>query len=77
MPDSGRPGESRAEPTGFGTLKDAEVEYLPMRRTLFRILAVALLALAVPVQGLAAASAALCMAMGGHDGQGHAAAALQ
>jgi len=46
-----------------------------MRRRLFRILAVALLALAVPVQGLAAASAALCMAVGGHDGQDHAAAA--
>ena len=39
-----------------------------MHRAFFRILAVALLILAIPVQGLAAVSAGMCMAMGGHDG---------
>jgi ABC-type Zn2+ transport system substrate-binding protein/surface adhesin len=47
-----------------------------MPRTLLRILAAALLAIAVPIQGLAAVKAGLCMAMGGHDGQqSHSAAA--
>jgi len=42
-----------------------------MRKTLFRMLAVALVALAVPVQGFAAVSAGLCMALGHHgDGPG-------
>lgn len=40
----------------------------PMLKVLFRAIAVALLALAVPVQGFAAASAGICMALGHHDG---------
>jgi hypothetical protein len=47
-----------------------------MPRTLFRILAAALLALVVPIQGLTAVKAGLCMAMGGHGGeQSHEASA--
>jgi hypothetical protein len=38
-----------------------------MPRTLFRILAAALLALTIPIQGLAAVKAGVCMAMGAHD----------
>jgi len=40
----------------------------PMLKTLFRAFAVALLVLTVPVQGFAAASAGICMALGHHDG---------
>jgi hypothetical protein len=52
------------------------VQWPTMPRTLFRTLAVALLILAIPVQGPAAINAEMCMAMGGHGGQhGHSAAA--
>jgi hypothetical protein len=38
-----------------------------MPRGLFRIVACLLLALAVPIQGMAAVSAGVCMAFGGHQ----------
>lgn len=38
-----------------------------MRRPLFRLLACLLLALAVPVQGVAAVAAGVCMAFGEHE----------
>jgi hypothetical protein len=41
-----------------------------MRSALFRILAVALLALAVPLQGMASVVAGQCMAYGHHQGAG-------
>jgi hypothetical protein len=44
-----------------------------MSSRLARILIVLTLALAVPIEGIAAATAGLCMAMGRHDGAGMAA----
>jgi hypothetical protein len=48
---------------------------LPMLRGFFRILALALLALAVPIQGMASVAAGQCMTLGHHQdagAQGHA-----
>jgi hypothetical protein len=71
--DMRRAGELAAR----GALQRLAYNSCQMRRNLFRILAVALLALAVPLQGVAALVAAQCMAYGHHqaaDGaQDHAA----
>lgn len=42
-----------------------------MGKTLFRLLAVAILAVSVPVQGVAAVTAGVCMALGHHDAAMH------
>ena len=46
----------------------AAVDYNPMRKSLPRLLVVLALALTVPIQGVAAVSAGLCMALGHHGG---------
>jgi hypothetical protein len=44
---------------------------LPMLRAFFRVLALALLVLAVPLQGMATVAAGQCMALGHHQDAGH------
>lgn len=46
-----------------------QVQSEPMSRTLARFLIGAALALAIPLQGLAAATAGMCMALGHHGGE--------
>lgn len=48
--------------------KQLGLRYPTMPKAFFRLLAVLLLALAIPVQGLAAVTAGQCMAFGHHDG---------
>src|SRR5688500_6414786 len=61
----------RAELHRSARLKAVGVQCLSMPRTLFRLLAVALLALAIPTQGLAAVATGQCMALQHHQDAGH------
>src|SRR5688572_12194750 len=56
-----------AEPSGRVALKATGVQFPTMLLRTFRLFAVALLALTLPVQGMAAVTAAQCMAVGHHQ----------
>ena len=59
-----------AEPSSRAALKATGVQFPTMLLGTFRLLAVALLALTLPVQGMAAVTAAQCMAVGHHQDGG-------
>lgn len=61
-----RPGE----PAGRAAVQAVGVECLPMPSAFFRLFAVLLLALTIPVQGVAAVVAGQCMAFGHHEDAG-------
>jgi len=72
----GRPGGLRAqemgrtaEPPVARPLQPVKYNAEPMSRTLARFLIGFLLALTIPLQGLAAATAGMCMALGHHGGE--------